>query len=437
MTTYTDSSTAPIPVLERRPPWRHTLIALSVPNYRLFAFSHLVAMTAIWIQRIAQDWLVLQLSGNVAAVGITVAMQFAPMLLFGMLGGLIVDRFPKRTLLLVTQSVSAVLSAGLAALALTGSIEVWHIYVIALASGFVTVVDNPARQVFVSEVVGHRHLSNAISLNASIFQLGGLVGPAISGALLLSVGAGWSFAINAGACLVVVAILLTLRTADLLPSPAVSRAKGQLREALAYVMAKPEILWTLVMVGFLAVFAFTMPVLLAAFADDVFKTGAGGYGLYNSVLAGGALVGAIASTRRASLHLRTVLVAAGLFALLQAVGGLMPGEFAFCLALFAIGVLNLLFITGANALVQLSSNPSIRGRVMSLYVLLLLGGQAIGGPVMGWIVDSYGAHVGMIVSGSVPALAAVVIGVLLRRSRNARRRALDLSARGVAAGARG
>ncbi|PVZ94912.1 MFS transporter [Amnibacterium flavum] len=406
-----------MPVLERRPPWRHTLIALSVPNYRLFAFSHLIAMTAIWIQRVSQDWLVLQLSGNVAAVGITVAMQFAPMLLFGMLGGLIVDRFPKRTLLMVTQAVSALLSAGLAVLALTGTIQVWHIWVIALASGFVTVVDNPARQVFVSEVVGHRHLTNAISLNASIFQLGGLIGPAVSGALLLSVGAGWSFAINAAACLVVVTVLLCLRTSDLLPAPAVQRARGQLKEALVYVLAKPEILWTLVMVGVLAVFAFTMPVLLAAFADDVFHTGAGGYGLYNSVLAAGALVGAIASTRRASLRLRTVLIAAGLFALLQALGGLMPVEFAFCLALFAIGVLNLLFITGANALVQLSSNPSIRGRVMSLYILLLLGGQAIGGPVMGWIVQAYGAHVGMIISGTVPALAAVAIGLILRRSR--------------------
>lgn len=420
MTASTDIRTAPIPLLDRRPPWRHTLIALSVPNYRLFAFSHFVAMTAIWIQRISQDWLVLQLSGNVAAVGITVAMQFAPMLLFGMFGGLIADRFPKRTLLIITQGFSAALSATLAVLALSGAIEVWHIYVIALLSGFVTVVDNPARQVFVSEVVGHRHLSNAISLNASIFQLGGLIGPAISGVLLLGVGAGWSFAINSAACLVVVVILLLLRTADLSPAPAVARAKGQLREALVYVARKPEILWTLVMVAFLAIFAFTMPVLLAAYADEVFETGAGGYGLYNSVLAGGALVGAVASTRRASLKLKTVLIAAGLYALLQAVGGLMPGEFAFCLMLFAIGVLNLLFITGANALVQLSSNPSIRGRVMSLYVLLLLGGQAIGGPVMGWIVDSYGAHTGMVISGTVPAVAAIGIGIILDRRRRAR-----------------
>lgn len=417
VTTYSDSRTAPLPTLSARPPWRHTLIALSVRNYRLFALSHLVAMTAVWIQRIAQDWLVLELSGSAAAVGLTVAMQFAPMLFLGMYGGLIADRFSKRAILLVTQLVSAALSLTLAVLALTGAIQVWHIFVLALLSGLVTVVDNPARQTFVSEVVGHRHLSNAISLNASIFQLGGLVGPAVSGALLLSVGAGWSFAINAVACLVVVGVLLTLRADQLMPAPPAPRAKGQLREALTYIGRKPEILWTLVLVGVLAVFAFTMPVLLASFAADVFQTGPGGYGLYNSVLAAGALVGAIASTRRSGLTLKTVVVAGGLFAALQAIGGTMPGELAFCVALFLIGVLNLLFITGANSLVQLSSNPAIRGRVMSVYVLLLLGGQAIGGPVMGWLVESWGAHVGMIVSGAVPTVAALTIGILLRRRR--------------------
>ncbi|BDI22743.1 MFS transporter [Herbiconiux sp. L3-i23] len=424
MTAYTDSRTAPLPVLRARPPWRHTLIALSVRNYRLFAISHFVAMTAAWIQRVAQDWLVLELSGSASAVGITVAAQFAPMLLLGMVGGLIADRFPKRNLLLATQTLSAILSATLAVLALTGTIQVWHIYVLALLSGLVTVVDNPARQVFVGEVVGQKHLSNAISLNASIFQLGGLIGPAVSGALLLSVGAGWSFAINAVACLVVVGILLSLRTEHLMPAPAAPRSKGQLREALAYIGRKPEILWTLVMVGVLAVFAFTMPVLLASFADDVFHSGPGGYGLYNAVLAGGALVGAIASTRRASLTLRTVIVAGGLFAVLQTVGGTMPVELAFCVALFAVGVLNLLFITGANSLVQLSSNPAIRGRVMSVYILLLLGGQAIGGPVMGWIVESFGAHTGMVVSGIVPAVAAAVIALLLWRRRAAVRAAV-------------
>lgn len=417
MSAYTDSRTAPLPVLRARPPWRHTLIALSVRNYRLFAISHFVAMTAAWIQRVAQDWLVLELSGSASAVGLTVAMQFAPMLLLGMVGGLIADRFPKRSLLLVTQSLSAILSATLALLALTGNIQVWHIYVIALLSGLVTVVDNPARQVFVSEVVGQKHLTNAISLNASIFQMGGLIGPAVSGALLLSVGAGWSFAINAVACLVVVGILLTLRTEQLMPAPAAPRSRGQLREALVYIARKPEIFWTLVMVGVLAIFAFTMPVLLASFASDVFHSGPGGYGLYNAVLAGGALVGAIASTRRASLTLRTVIVAGGLFAVLQTVGGSMPVEIAFCVALFAMGVLNLLFITGANSLVQLSSNPAIRGRVMSVYIMLLLGGQAIGGPVMGWIVESFGAHVGMTVSGFVPALAAAAIGLMLWRRR--------------------
>lgn len=174
--------TEPLPIQATRPPWRHTLIALSVPNFRLFTATNLVAMTAGWMQRIAQDWLVLQLTGSVAQVGITVACQFAPMLLFGLLGGVLVDRFSKRALMMITQGAFAVLSALLAVLTLAGVVEAWHIWVIAFLVGMVTVIDNPARQVFVTEIVGHKHLRNAISVNSSVFQLGGMIGPALSGA---------------------------------------------------------------------------------------------------------------------------------------------------------------------------------------------------------------------------------------------------------------
>ncbi|HEY2556386.1 MAG TPA: MFS transporter, partial [Diaminobutyricibacter sp.] len=208
-----------MPVLSARPPWRETLISLKVPNYRKFAGSNLVANTAVWMQRIAMDWLVLQLSGSVAAVGVTVAMQFTPMLLFGLWGGVIADRYPKQRLLICSQSAAAVLAAILAALTLTESIQVWHVYVISFVLGLVTVIDNPARQVFVNELVGPHYLRNAISLNSSIFQLGGRIGPAVGGILITAVGAGWSFAINSVACLTVVAALLSLNRSQLHAAP--------------------------------------------------------------------------------------------------------------------------------------------------------------------------------------------------------------------------
>ncbi|SDZ13755.1 MFS transporter [Herbiconiux ginsengi] len=410
--------TEPISVQSSPPPWRHTLVSLSVRNYRIFALTNLVAMTAVWMQRIAQDWLVLELSGSVAAVGVTVALQFAPMLVFGLVGGVIVDRYPKRVLLMITQTAAVFTSLTLAILTLTGTVQVWHIYVVAVVLGFVTVIDNPARQVFTNELVGPRYLRNAISLNSSMFQLGGLIGPAVSGALLVAVGAGWSFGINAVACALVVFALSRLRVSELFPAPVAPRAKGQLVEGIRYVRGKPAILWTIVMLAVLAVFSQNMPVILAAYASDVFDAGPGGYGLFNTLVAVGALTGALLSTRRRVVRLRTVIGLAGVYGLLQAASGWMPSEYLFGAALVLVGFGWLMFITCANALVQMSSNTAIRGRVMSLYVLVLLGGQSIGGPAMGWVVEHFGAHVGMVLSGAVPALAAAVIGLLIaRRSR--------------------
>ncbi|MGA1836269.1 MFS transporter [Herbiconiux sp. 11R-BC] len=413
-------ATEPITVLSSPPPWRHTLVSLTVRNYRIFALANFVAMTALWMQRIAQDWLVLQLSGSVTAVGITSALQFAPMLVFGLVGGVIVDRYPTRILLMLTQTAAVLTSTVLAVLVLTGTVQVWHIYVIATVLGFVTVIDNPARQVFTNELVGPRHLRNAISLNSSLFQLGGLVGPALSGALLVAVGAGWSFGINAIACALVVFALSRLRVSELHPAPIVARAKGQLAEGLRYARSKPAILWTIVLLAFLAVFSQNLPVLLAAFANDVFDVGAGGYGLFNALVAVGALTAALLSTRRRSVRLRTVVLATIVYTALQMTAGFMPTEMLFGAVLVLAGFGWLLFITAANSLVQMSTNTAVRGRVMALYVLVLLGGQSVGGPLMGWVVEHFGAHVGMVLSGAVPLVAALVIGLVIARSAGLR-----------------
>jgi MFS family permease len=412
--------TGPMQVLSSRPPWRETLISLRVHNYRLFAASNLVANTALWMQRIAMDWLVLTLSGSVADVGITVFMQFTPMLFFGLFGGVIADRYSKRVLLMITQTVAAILAASLAVLTLTGEVQVWQVWAISFILGFVTVVDNPARQVFVNELVGPHYLRNAISLNSSIFQMGGLIGPAIGGILITAVGAGWAFGINAVACVAVVLTLSRLDRSALHASPKVPRGKGQLVEGMKYALAKPVIFWTIVMVGFLSVFAFNMPVFLTAYANNVFHVGAQGYGLFNALVAAGAFAGAILSTRRTTVRLSMVIGCAGALGIIQMIAGFAPNEIAFALFLVGTGVANLLFITGANSLVQMSSNVAIRGRIMSLYILVLLGGQAVGGPVMGQIVDYLGPHLAMAISGFVPAIAALVIAVLIARNTNLR-----------------
>lgn len=254
--------------------WPHALAALSVRNYRLYLSAQSISTTGLWMQRIAQDWLVLELSGSVAAVGVAVALQFLPVLIFGLIGGVLADRYRKRTLLMVTQTTAALLAALLGLLALTGTVQVWHVYVIATLLGFVTVVDSPTRQTFVAELVGDRHVRNAVSSNFSVFQLGALIGPALSGVLIHSVGQGWSFLINAASCLVVVTMLAIIR-----PQPGTytnpERAPGQLAAGLRYLRAVSEISWTIVLVATMGIFGLNMPVILAAFASSEFATGVG------------------------------------------------------------------------------------------------------------------------------------------------------------------
>ncbi|WP_285726846.1 MFS transporter [Psychromicrobium xiongbiense] len=409
------SITAPIRAVTQRSSLKGTFAALSIRNYRYFTMAHFVAVIALWMQRISQDWIVLQLSGSVAAVGITVALQFAPTLLFGPWGGLMADRFSKRTLLIVTQSAAGVLAAVMATLTLSGHLQVWEVYLVAFLLGFVTVVDQPARQVFVNELVGPHHLRNAISINSSIFQLGGMVGPAIAGVMLTAVGGGWAFLTNALACLFTVIMLIAMNTKELILAAPAPRSKGMLAEGARYLVNKPAILFSAIMAGFVAVFALSLPVMMAAFADNVFQVGAGGYGLLNTLIAVGALAGALASTRRKELRLRSVVTSAGLYGLALVVASFMPAMWSFCLVMVFAGFSSLMFLTGANQLVQISTNMQIRGRVMSLYVMVLIGGQALGGLLLGWLTEHLGPHLTLLVSGGVPALAAIVVSLILAR----------------------
>lgn len=406
-------ATVPLAIVSERPQWRHTFVALSVPNFRIYTGAHFIGSTAMWIQRIAQDWLVLELTGSVVAVGVTVALQFAPMLFFGLYGGVLADRYPKRRLLVLAQSTSGALSAVLGILALTGTVQAWHIFLVAFLLGFVTVVDVPSRQSFVNEVVGSGLLRNAISMNATVFQLGALIGPAISGALILAVGSGPAFLINAAACFVAVSGLLSMNASKLQTVTPIPRARGQLREGLAYALGKPAIAWSLLLIAIASMFAFNTAVVFADYADSVFDAGPGGYGLFNSMAAIGAVIGAVSSTRRVSLRLRTVVGGAVLLGCFEIVAGFMPVQALFAMTLIGVGVGNLLFVTAANTLIQSSSNVAVRGRIMALYMLVLLGFQTLGAPLVGALCDAIGASATFVLMGGTLVVGAAAVSVVV------------------------
>lgn len=301
-----------------------TFSSLRVRNFRIHLLGSSISNIGTWMQRIAQDWLVHTLTGSAAAVGVTTALQFLPMLLFGLYGGVLADRFDKRKLLLGTQSALGLTGLILAALTLSGAVEVWHVYVLAFAVGLATVVDNPARQAFVSEMVGPHLLRNAVSLGSANFQSARLIGPAVAGVVITTVGAGWAFLYNGLSFLAPLVGLLLMRPAELSRTRRTPRGKGQLREGLRYVGSRPELLWPIVLLGFVGTFGYNFPIWLVAFTDRVFHAEAGTYGLLNSLIAAGSVAGALLAARRGSRRTRFIVAAAAVFGVLLMVAAAAP-----------------------------------------------------------------------------------------------------------------
>ncbi|MGC9541764.1 MFS transporter [Streptomyces sp. UG1] len=389
--------------------------SLKVRNYRLFFLGQVVSNTGTWMQRIAQDWLVLTLTGSSAAVGITTALQFLPMLLFGLYGGVLVDRLPKRRALLVTQSSMAVTGIALAVLTLTGQVQVWHVYLAAFAVGLATVVDNPARQSFVSEMVGPDQLQNAVSLNSANFQSARLIGPAVAGLMITGVGTGWAFLANGLSFVAPITGLLLMRARELYAVERAPRGKGQMREGLRYVAGRPELIWPIVLVGFVGTFAFNFPVYLSAFADDVFHAGAGSYSMFNTLMAVGSVTGALLAARRGTARMRVLIAAAVLFGALEIAAAMTPSLWLFALLMVPLGLFGMTINVTANTGIQMATDPAMRGRVMALYMMVFLGGSPVGAPIVGWITDTYGARVGLAAGGAIAAVAAAVVGLILAR----------------------
>jgi len=401
---------------------QRTFHSLRVRNYRLFFFSQLISLSGTWMQTTAQSWLVLNLTGKSGAgfaLGLMMALQFLPMLLFGVWGGVIADRLDKRKTLVWTQSAAAVLAVALWLIVLTGAIQLWMIYVLAFLLGVVTVFDNPARQAFVIEMVGPDDVTNAVGLNSAVFNGARLVGPAIAGVLIHAIGISPSFLLNALSFIPVVAALMAMRTRELHQRTPLVRQKGQIREGLRYAWSSPVLRPTLLLVTVVATFGFNFIIVLPLLAKYEFHGGAGLYGTLFAVMAGGSLIGALFAAGRARPNQRTLVGSAVAFSLLAIVVAMAPNVIAAMVALVPMGAFSMVFIATANSTLQLETRHEMRGRVMALYALVFLGSTPIGGPIIGWISQQWGARAGLFVGGVLSLVAAVWAAWGLHRQRAA------------------
>ncbi|MEJ2861326.1 MFS transporter [Actinomycetospora flava] len=397
--------------------------ALRVRNYRLFASGQVVSLVGTWMQRVAQDWLVLELSGgSPVALGIAAALQFGPTLLLSLWGGSIADRYDKRRLLMGLQVAMGACALVLGLLDVTGLVTIAQVYVLCVLLGCFSALDGPVRQSFAGEMVGSGALANAVALNSMTFNTARVLGPAVGGLLIAGVGTGWVFLINAVTFVAVLTGLHRMRPAEMFAYARAPREPGAIRAGLREVRRHPDVVLLLVLVFFVSTLGINFFVTLAIVARNVFGRGAESYGLLTSALAVGCLLGAFTAARRVGRpRLRTVVVAAVVFGVCEVAAGLMPSYPLVALLLVPTGAAQLLFTSAANAAVQLGVDEQVRGRVMGLWMVVLLGGTPVGGPALGWLAEELGGRAPLVLGGAASVVAAVVVAgvwtVLQRRRR--------------------
>jgi MFS family permease len=400
-----------------------TFRALSNRNYRLYAAGGLVSNVGTWMQRIAQDWLVLLLTGTSGtAVGITTGLQFLPILLLSPYAGLVADRVPKRRLLQVTQAMMAVPSLVLGALAVAGVLEVWHVYALVLLFGVGSAFDAPARQSFVNEIVGPDNLTNAIGLNSASFNLARFIGPALAGGLIALLGGGVGptgtvILLNALSYGAVIFALGRMRASELSSPEAAPREKGMVRDGLRYVRHRPDLILIMTIVFFAGTFGFNFQMTSALMSTEIFHRGAGEYGILGTTMAIGSFTGALLAARRGRPRHRLVAGAALAFGVAEIIAGLMPGYLTFAIWTPVIGIFSITMANAANATVQLSVSPSMRGRVMALYLMIFMGGTPLGAPIVGWVGETFGARWTLIGGGAITMLGVLVAVAVFARSK--------------------
>ncbi|MFZ1411957.1 MAG: MFS transporter, partial [Micropruina sp.] len=392
--------------------------SLGIRNYRLFFLGGLVSNVGTWMARVAQDWLVLtELTDHSAtALGLVTGLQFAPIALLSPWGGAVADRFPKRTVMMVTQVGLCLTGLTLAALVLTGSVELWHVYALAMLGGAFSAFDNPARQAIASEIVPSHLLTNAVGLNSTSFNAARLVGPGVAGLTIAAWGVGPAIALNGLSFLASLAGLIAMRQRELTPAPQ-RRGKGAIREGLRYVRNRPDLMTIMVIVFMLGTFGLNFQLTNALMATRVFGVGAEAYGLLGTIQAVGTLAAALIAARRTRPRLRLIVGALGAFSLVTTALAFAPGYVNYAILLVPVGVAALTVMTAANAFIQLTTEPSMRGRVMALYMAIFMGGTPFGAPLVGWVGDAWGPRWTLIIGAAATGLTFVVVGAILGAQR--------------------
>ena len=413
-----------------------TFRALHNYNYRLYAAGGVVSNVGTWMQRVAQDWMVLQLTGNSGtAIGITTGLQFLPFLVLSPVAGLVADRMSKRRLLQITNVMMAAPALILGVLAVTGTVEIWHVYVLAFVLGVGAAFDAPARQSFVSEIVDPADLTNAVGLNSASFNAARIVGPALAGVLIAALGGGvtatgWVIFANALTYAAPILALQRLNTSALDPAVIHPRQPGMIREGVRYVRNRPDLLLVLAVVFFTGTFGLNFQMTSALMATEVFDKGPREYGLLGTFMAVGSLTGALVAARRETVRHRLIIVAALTFGAVEIVAGAAPSYLTFAIMTPLLGLSALTMITAANAFVQVHTDAGMRGRVMALYMMIFMGGTPAGAPLVGWIGEQYGARMTLFFGGAMTILGVLVASaVFLRRDRARQQAGISLDRR--------
>lgn len=393
---------------------KSTFAALAVRNYRLYFIGQAVSITGNWLQTVAQVWLVYKLTGSGTDIGLLLATQFLPMLVLGPAGGLIADRFPKYRIIRYTQLVSAFLAATMAVLVLTHVIQIWMIFLVALGLGLVNVVDNPTRQTLVREMVGNELITNAVTLGSVEINLARMVGPAIAAALIASSGIGWCFIGNALSFIVVLGCLYLIRPSELESTEPLRRGRGQLREGFRYVWRTPVLRNVLLMMAVVGTFSYEFQVSLPLIAAKTFHAGARGYSTFMITMGLGSIVGGLLVASRKYVSARALILVAAALGVTMLVSALSPSLALAAILFVPVGFATVAFSAMTNSSLQINADASMRGRVMSLWTVAYLGSTPIGGPIVGWIGDHFGARWSIIV-GSLAALVAASLGLAIVR----------------------
>ncbi len=392
--------------------WRQTFSSLSNPNYRRYFSGQAVSLVGTWMQTVAQSWLVLQLTHSGTALGLAVALQTLPVLVLGPYGGVVADRVDKRKLMIGLQSMMGLLALILGVLTLTHVVTLWEVYALAFLLGLNNTFENPARQAFVLEMVGPTELRNAVSLNSVLVNAARAVGPAVAGLIIAAGGTGICFMLNAASFVAVVASLLRLDVSKLAPSPPARRAKGQVREGLAYVKRTPELAGPLLMMALVGCLAYEFQVVLPVVATQTFHGGSAVYGFLTASMGVGAVIGGLYVAARGNTGLRALTAASALFAVVLALAAIAPVLWLELVALALVGGASVGFLAKGNSTLQLTASPQMRGRVMALWAVAFLGSTPIGGPIAGWVAETFGGRAGLVL-GAVACLVAAGLGALV------------------------